>query len=41
MMQGRTKWALGFADSGRTVINFSIEGFVYVIGMGLGCQHSS
>ena len=40
MMQGRTNWCVGFVNNGCTGGHFRIEGFVYVLGRGLGCQHS-
>ena len=34
-MQGRTKWVVGFSDSGLPIIHCIIEGFLYVLGWGL------
>ena len=40
MMQGRTDWVVGFTNSGWKSCHCRIEGFVYVLRRGLGCQHS-
>ena len=40
IIQGRMTCAVGFVSVGRTVRHWSIEGFVNVLGKGLGFQHS-